>query len=153
MMHAERSIRLFTSVSPLNRPQFKFQTKSSCQDDIAALNRGSTRQEILSGELQAGIADMADIDRSVELFIWLWNSMRGGDRSTDKALEVAPQEGGGQAVAQGVTGTRIFLLERQGGQAFMVYGVLYKDFGGEGKFCSVSLADVMPKWTSSLIYF
>ena len=98
MVRADRSIRI-------SRPQFKFQTKSSCQDDIAALNRGSTRQEVLSGELQAGIADMADIDRSVELFTWLWSSMLG-DRSTDKSLAVTPQKGE-QALAQGVTGTRI----------------------------------------------
>ena len=149
MMNAERSTRLFTSVSPLSRPQFKFQTKSFCQDDIAALNRGSTRQEVLSGELQAGIADMADIDRSVELFTWLWNSMRGGDRSTDKSLELAPQEGG-QALAQGVTGKRIFLLERSVRKAL-------KDFCIKISAVRVNsvmnLADVIPTWNSSLIYY
>jgi len=74
----------------------------SCKDDIAALNRGSTRQEVLSGELQSGIADVADIDRSVELFTWLWSSMWGRSKP-DQSPSSAP-EGNPPTPHQGVTG-------------------------------------------------
>lgn len=50
------------------------------QEDIAALNRGQSRQEVLSNEVQTGVADVAEVDRTAELLLWLMDSFFGGVR-------------------------------------------------------------------------
>lgn len=50
------------------------------QEDIAALNRGQSRQEVLSNQVQTGVADVAEVDRTAELLLWLMDSFFGGVR-------------------------------------------------------------------------
>lgn len=79
---------------------------ASCSDDVKTLNQGSTRQEVLSGELQSGIADVADIDRSAELLIWLWDSMWGKSSASGDPVDQPPQlpKSGDTTVPEKVTG-------------------------------------------------
>ena len=53
-------------------------------DDVGALHQGRSRQEVLSGQMQTGIADVSDIDRSAELFLWIWESVFGQKEDVDK---------------------------------------------------------------------
>eukprot|EP00955_Chlamydomonas_euryale_P074027 361921-Chlamydomonas_euryale.AAC.1 len=46
-------------------------------DDVSDLNAGKSRQEVVSGEVQTGVASVADIDRSAELLIWVFQSLFG----------------------------------------------------------------------------
>ena len=51
---------------------------------MGALQQGRSRQEVLSGQMQTGIADVSDIDRSAELFLWIWESVFGQKEDVDK---------------------------------------------------------------------
>ena len=51
---------------------------------MGTLQQGRSRQEVLSGQMQTGIADVSDIDRSAELFIWIWESVFGQKEAEDK---------------------------------------------------------------------
>ena len=60
--------------------------------------QGRSRQEVLSGEAQSGIAEVSDIDRSAELFLWLWDSVFGQGRKE----KVTPTEGSENEISPAV---------------------------------------------------
>ena len=57
-------------------------------EDGDLLGLGRSRQEVLSTEAQANVAEVADVDRTAELLIWVFQSLMVGScavRSTTHA--------------------------------------------------------------------